>query len=149
MFSEFMQEQLFLFIALLVVILMLVYSYVGDKLAGFKTVGADQAIRLYNDDAYVLDVRSSGEYRDGYIGNATNISVGDLANKMNQLPSDKSTPILVYCLSGGRSSRAAMTLVKNGYTEVNNLRGGITAWKAAGLPVGKERSKKNKKKQSS
>ncbi|CAN8140787.1 rhodanese-like domain-containing protein [Thiomicrorhabdus sp. 6S2-11] len=149
MFSEFVQEQYLLFIALIVVIAMLVYSYVGDKLAGFKTIGADEAIRLYNDDAFVLDVRSSGEYRDGYIGNATNISVGDLAGKVNQLPQDKDAPILVYCLSGGRSSRAAMTLVKNGYTAVNNLRGGITAWKAAGLPVGKERSKKNKKKQSS
>lgn len=149
MFSEFMQEQLLLFVALLVVILMLVYSYVGDKIAGFKTVSADEATRLYNDDAFVLDVRSAGEYRDGYIGNATNISVNELAAKLNQLPKDKDAPVLVYCLSGARSSKAAMTLVKNGYTAVNNLRGGITAWKAAGLPVGKERSKKNKKKQSS
>ncbi|BBP46958.1 rhodanese-like domain-containing protein [Thiosulfatimonas sediminis] len=149
MFSEFMQEQMFLFIALLVVIVMLAYSYVGDKIAGFKTVGADEAIRLYNDDAFVLDVRSSGEYRDGYIGNATNISVGELASKLSQLPKDKSAPILVYCLSGGRSSRAAMTLVKDGYTAVHNLRGGITAWKAAGLPVGRERSKKNKNKSNS
>ncbi|MBO1924774.1 rhodanese-like domain-containing protein [Thiomicrorhabdus sp. 6S3-12] len=147
MFIEFMQEQMLLFIALFVVVIMLAYSYAGDKLAGFKTVGTDEATRLYNDDAFVLDVRTAGEYRDGYIGNALNISSNEIAGKLNQLPSDKDAPILVYCLSGARSSRVAMTLAKNGYTSVNNLRGGITAWKAAGLPVGRERSKKNKKKQ--
>ncbi|MBN2646654.1 MAG: rhodanese-like domain-containing protein [Thiotrichales bacterium] len=145
MFVEFMQEQLLLFIALLVVVLMLVYSYVGDKISGFKTVSTDEAIRLYNDEAFVLDVRSAGEYREGYIGNALNISVSELPAKLSQLPADKTQPILVYCLSGGRSSRAAGILAKNGYQSVFNLSGGITAWKAGGLPVGRERSKKNRK----
>ncbi len=146
MFGEFVEEQFLLFVALVVVVLMLIYSYVGDKLAGFKTISADEAIRLYNDDAFVLDVRSSGEYKDGFIGEATNVAVGDLATNLNKLPNDKSKPILVYCLSGGRSARAAGTLVKNGYTEVNNLRGGITAWKAANLPLNKPKSKKSRKK---
>lgn len=146
MFGEFVEEQFLLFVALVVVVLMLIYSYVGDKLAGFKTVSADEAIRLYNDDAFVLDVRSSSEFKDGFIGEATNVAVGDLANNLNKLPSDKSKPILVYCLGGGRSARAAGTLVKNGYTEVSNLRGGITAWKAANLPLNKQKSKKSRKK---
>lgn len=146
MFAEFVQEQFLLFIALMVVIFMLVYSYVGDKLAGFKTIGADEAIRLYNDDAFVLDVRSSNEYKDGFIGEAVNVAVGDLANNLNKLPSDKTAPILVYCLSGGRSARAAGILTKAGYTGINNLRGGITAWKAANLPLNKPQSKKSKKK---
>lgn len=146
MFGEFIQEQLLLFVALAVVIFMLVFSYFGDKLAGFKTVGTDEGIRLYNDDAFVLDVRSSGEYKEGFIGEAVNVAVGDLANNLNKLPADKATPILVYCLSGGRSSRAAGVLVKNGYTAVNNLRGGVTAWKAANLPLNKPQSKKSRKK---
>jgi rhodanese-related sulfurtransferase len=53
---------------------------------------------------------------------------------------------LVYCLTGARSARAAAIMSKDGYTNVNNLSGGINAWKAAGLPVGKAKSKKNKKK---
>ncbi|WP_319381068.1 rhodanese-like domain-containing protein [Thiomicrorhabdus sp.] len=144
MFMEFVQEQALLFVALAVVVGMLVYSYVGDRIAGYKTVGCDEATRLYNDDAFLLDVRSAGEFKEGYIGEATNISVTDLNSKLSQLPSDKSQPILTYCLSGARSARAAGVLVKNGYTQVYNLSGGINAWKHAGLPVGK--SKKNKKK---
>ncbi|WP_029408347.1 rhodanese-like domain-containing protein [Thiomicrorhabdus sp. Milos-T2] len=146
MFNEFFQDQWPLFVAVAVIIAMLIYSYVGDKIAGYQSVNTDQATRLFNDDAFVLDVRSSGEFREGYIGNALNISAADVGSKLGQLPSDKTTPILIYCLSGARSARAAGTLAKNGYTNVNNLSGGINAWKAAGLPVGKEKSKKNKKK---
>lgn len=146
MFSEFFQEQWPLFVALLVISLMLIYSYVGDRLSGFKGVQADEAVRVFNDGAYMLDVRTAGEFKDGYIGEATNISVTELASKMGLLPADKEAPILVYCQTGARSSRAAGMLAKNGYTNVYNLAGGIMAWKNAGLPVGRQKSKKNKKK---
>ncbi|WP_040727538.1 rhodanese-like domain-containing protein [Thiomicrorhabdus sp. Kp2] len=146
MFNEFFQEQWPLFIAVFVITLMLVYSYVGDKIAGYKAVNTDEATRLYNDDAFVLDVRTANEYKEGYIGNATNISSTEIGSKMGHLPADKEAPILVYCLTGARSARAAGAIAKAGYTNVNNLSGGINAWKAAGLPVGREKSKKNKKK---
>ena len=146
MFSEFFQEQWPLFLAAFVITLMLVYSYVGDKIAGFKGVNTDEAVRLFNDDAFMLDVRTAGEYKDGYIGEATNISSTEIASKLGQLPADKETPILVYCQTGARSSRVSGLLAKNGYANVYNLSGGIMAWKNAGLPTGRQKSKKNKKK---
>ena len=146
MFNEFFQEQWPLFVAVAVITAMLVYSYLGDKISGYTSVNTDQATRLFNDDAFVLDVRTAGEYKEGFIGNATNISSTEISSKLGHLPADKEAPILVYCLTGARSSRAAGILSKNGYTNVNNLSGGINAWKAAGLPVGKAKSKKNKKK---
>jgi len=146
MFNEFFQEQWPLFVAVAVITAMLVYSYLGDKISGYTSVNTDQATRLFNDDAFVLDVRTAGEYKEGFIGNATNISSTEISSKLGHLPADKETPILVYCLTGARSSRAAGILSKDGYTNVNNLSGGINAWKAAGLPVGKAKSKKNKKK---
>jgi len=146
MFNEFFQEQWPLFVAVAVITAMLVYTYLGDKISGYTSVNTDQATRLFNDDAFVLDVRTAGEYKEGFIGNATNISSTEISAKLGHLPADKETPILVYCLTGARSSRAAGIMSKNGYTNVNNLAGGINAWKAAGLPVGKAKSKKNKKK---
>jgi len=146
MFGEFFNEQWPLFLATFVIILMLIYSYVGDRLSGFQSVGADQAVRVFNDGAYVLDVRTAGEYKGGYIGEAINISVSDLASRMGQLPADKEASILVYCQSGARSSRAAGMIAKNGYTNVYNLSGGISTWKNANLPVGVQKSKKNKSK---
>ena len=146
MFSEFFQEQWPLFLAAFVITLMLIYSYFGDRLGGFKGVSASEAVRLFNDGAYMLDVRTAGEYKDGFIGEATNISVTELNSRIGNLPADKETPIVVYCQTGARSSRASGTLVKNGYSNVYNLAGGIMAWKGAGYPVGTKKSKKNKKK---
>ena len=146
MINEFIQEQMLLFVALAVILGMLIYSYVGDKIAGYNSVGTDAATRLFNDDAFLLDVRSAGEFKEGAIGEATNISVTDLASKIDTIKVAKDKPILVYCLSGARSGRAAGMLVKQGFTNVNNLAGGINAWKSAGLPVGTVKSKKNRKK---
>lgn len=146
MFVEFMQEQLLLFVALAVILAMLVYSYVGDRISGYKSIGSAEAIRLYNDDVFLLDVRTSGEFRDGAIGNAVNISVTELPSKIDTLNAPKDQPLLVYCQTGARSARAAGMLVKNGFTQVYNLSGGISGWKSAGLPVGTQKSKKNRKK---
>ena len=146
MFSEFVQEQALLFVALAVVIGMLAYSYLGDRLSGYKSVNTDEATRLFNDDAFLLDVRSAAEFKEGFIGEANNVSVTELTANMNKLPKDKEKPLLVYCLTGARSGRAASMLTKAGYTQVFNLAGGINAWKSAGLPVATLKAKKNRRK---
>jgi len=51
------------------------------------------------------------------------------------LPKNKCTKILVYCLSGKRSAIASQMLVDSGYKRVDNTQGGITAWVNAGYPV--------------
>ena len=44
------------------------------------------------------------------------------------MPADKNTEIITHCKSGGRSQKAALILKQAGYTHVENLAGGITAW---------------------
>ncbi len=86
----------------------------------------------------VLDVRTVEEYAEGHIVGALNIDQGqgDFMEKAKaQLPSDKT--IAVYCRSGRRSASAASRLAAEGYTCVN-LKGGIVAWKEAGLDVTKD-----------
>lgn len=78
----------------------------------------------------LLDVRTAGEYQDGHLKNAF---LADW-NKQDQFKErvqalDKTKPIYVYCLSGGRSGAASAWLKQNGYTSVYNLEGGINAWK--------------------
>lgn len=146
MFSEFFQEQWPLFLATFIIILILIYSYLGDKIAGFKGVGVDQAVRLFNDDAFLLDVRTAGEFKEGSIGPATNISSNEINSKLDKLPKDKEGTVLVYCQSGARSAKVAGTLAKNGYTNVFNLNGGINAWISAGMPVQTKKSNKKKNK---
>ncbi|WP_044411359.1 rhodanese-like domain-containing protein [Thiomicrospira microaerophila] len=142
MFLEFMKQEFLLFIALGIVALMLLYSYVGDRFLGYQQMSPEEATRYYNQGALVIDVRSDAEYKTGFIGEARHIPVGDLKAKLSSLSSYKDKAVLVYCQSGARSAGAATTLVKEGFTKVANLRGGILSWKMAGLPVNQPVSRK-------
>lgn len=83
----------------------------------------------------ILDVRTPEEVAEGTIPNASTINFydDDFVEKINLMNKDKE--IYVYCRSGGRSSKAADLLVKNGFKNVYNLEGGITAWQSNGMPV--------------
>jgi len=83
---------------------------------------------------YVLDVRQPAEYAEGHIAGATLIPLNQLADRLRDLPRDRE--ILCVCRSGSRSGSAVRRLVRDGYNAVN-LRGGMSAWQAAGLPVKK------------
>ena len=82
----------------------------------------------------LLDVRTPYEFKTGHLENATNININDPGFEEKSGKLDKAKPVLVYCLAGKRSQKAAEMLRKKGY-KVQELEGGIEAWQAAGLPV--------------
>ncbi len=84
--------------------------------------------------ATLVDVRTPDEFAKGHLNNAQNIDWNgdDFDKKINTL--DKSKPVFVYCLSGGRSSSAANAMRSNGFKEVYELSGGIMKWRSANLP---------------
>ena len=89
---------------------------------------------------YVFDGTKTDGYLETDVPNPESVyaqskRLGELEDRLGDLPQDKSTPILVYCAAGGRSSRAASLLRARGYAESFNLSGGISAWEDAGLPV--------------
>lgn len=83
-------------------------------------------------DHVLLDVRTLGEFESGHISGALNIPVEELAQRIAEVPTDKT--VVVYCRSGNRSAQALRILTRAGYTPVYDL-GGIIQWQAAGLPV--------------
>tara|TARA_R110002012_G_scaffold321944_1_gene552603 strand:- start:50332 stop:50676 length:345 start_codon:yes stop_codon:yes gene_type:complete len=77
----------------------------------------------------LVDVRTSSEFSAGHIKNAANIDVFNSAAFEKKFEKyQKETPVYVYCRSGARSMSAAKKLVKMGFTEVVNLKGGYSAW---------------------
>jgi rhodanese-related sulfurtransferase len=84
----------------------------------------------------VLDVRTPEEFKAGHLEKAVNINVNDQGFDAATAKLDKAKPILVYCLVGKRSNKAAEMLRQKGY-KVHELKGGIQAWQEAGLPVSK------------
>lgn len=85
-------------------------------------------------NAPIIDVRTPDEFSSGHLQNAQNIDIsgGDFKQQIETL--DKSKPVFVYCLSGGRSASAASAMRGAGFKEVYELDGGILKWRGANLP---------------
>ena len=77
------------------------------------------------DGVFVLDVREPHEYQIANLG-AKLIPLGELPARVGEL--DKNAEIVVHCKMGGRSQKASEFLAQNGFKNVTNLTGGITAW---------------------
>ena len=83
-------------------------------------------------DLHLLDVREDDEWQAGHIAGSQHIPLGELRARLTEVPKDRT--VLTVCRSGSRSDAAARGLRTLGYT-VENLEGGVTAWKRAGLPL--------------
>lgn len=79
----------------------------------------------------VLDVRTDKEWNDGHIDGAIHIHGGKLQDRVSEIPQDK--PVAVICGSGYRASIASSFLKREGFEDVTNVIGGMSAWKAAKL----------------
>ncbi len=84
----------------------------------------------------LLDVRTAGEYQNGHLANALQADWNNQEQFKDRVQYlDKSKPVLVYCASGVRSAKAADWLKSNGFSSVQNMDGGIVAWKKENKPV--------------
>lgn len=110
----------------------------GYDLGRLDTISVhDLASRVKGDGRpFVLDVRTDREWDDGHIEGAHHIHGGKLEERYAEVPKDRS--VAVVCGTGYRASIASSFLKREGYEEVTNVLGGMTAWKAAGLPVAKD-----------
>lgn len=79
-------------------------------------------------DVFILDVRQPEEYAQGYVPKAYLIPLGELDQRLNEVPRDKY--LIVVCQSGGRSAKASQELDDNGYNNVHNMLGGTPAYKS-------------------
>lgn len=92
----------------------------------FRSRGAEARRWVAQENALLLDVRSEREFAAGHLPGAVNVPVSQLAVKLETL-GDKGRPVVVYCASGVRSTRAASLLRDARFSRVLNL-GAMSAW---------------------
>jgi rhodanese-related sulfurtransferase len=129
----FAEGQLFTTITLILLIVLLIGSFITDKLKKYEDIDVHQAVKLMDESITILDVREKKERKDGYIKEDTHIPLASVKSKLDTL--EKNKKILVYCRSGARASHICGLLTKNDFNQVYNLKGGILAWKKANLPI--------------
>ena len=94
-----------------------------------------EVINQQKPDQVVLDVRTPEEVAKGKIPGASHLDF--YSENFSELlyALDKSKTYYLYCGSGGRSANTSKSMTKMGFEQVFDLEGGITQWKAAGLPL--------------
>jgi rhodanese-related sulfurtransferase len=119
-------------LSLLGVLLIVIYriTYVPPLLSN---VSVQQAHERYEAGAYLLDVREQSEWDDFHIPGTTLIPLGELPNRMNEIPQDRE--IVIVCRTGNRSEEGRDILRNAGFNRVSSMDGGVMEWRAAGFPI--------------
>jgi rhodanese-related sulfurtransferase len=123
-------------VAALAVILILAFGGSGqlDTANLPASVTVDQAYKLYQQgNVFFLDVREQFEWDEYHAPNSTLIPLGDLPNRLNEVP--RNQPIVVVCRSGNRSQQGRDTLLQAGFTNVTSMDGGLNTWRSKNYPI--------------
>ena len=97
-----------------------------------REVSRDEAQKLIEDGAQLVDVRAEHEWEMGRIAGATHLPLAELAERAGEI--DKDRPVVLYCRGGNRSTMAAEALAAEGY-DAAKLSEGIVGWAEADLPL--------------
>ena len=96
-------------------------------------INVDDAYQLVEDGAFLLDVRTQGEWDEFHAPQATLIPLDELASRVSEIPTDQD--VVVICRSGNRSQVGRDTLLDAGFTSVTSVAGGMNDWRSAGYPT--------------
>ena len=132
---EFTGEHALLVTFLLISFFVLVFSELRRKASGMVSVDPSAAVGLINNDGVVIDLRNAEAFARGHIVNAKNIPFDEFDARSDKLNRWKSKPILAVCEAGITSNKAVDALRKSGFESIYGLKGGMSAWGQAGLPV--------------
>lgn len=102
----------------------------------FKVISAaDFGNKIKTQPGTILDVRTPGEYKKGFIKDARLLDIfsDNFDAELNKL--DRNATYYVYCASGGRSAECAEKMQTLGFKKVYDLDGGMGAWRNANMPV--------------
>jgi rhodanese-related sulfurtransferase len=103
-----------------------------EQQGGAREVSREQAQKLLDDGAQLIDVRADHEWEAGRIAGATHVPLAELAQRAGEI--DKDRPVVLYCRGGNRSSMAAAALADAGYDAVK-MTEGIVGWDESDLPL--------------
>jgi rhodanese-related sulfurtransferase len=115
----------------------LVYE-LRERARGAGAVSPQDAVRLMNQGAALLDVRGSEAFAAGHIRGARSLPADRLAENLDGIKRFKDKPVIVYCDRGVTAAAASRALAGHGFGRVVSLRGGLDAWRAEQLPLARD-----------
>lgn len=109
-----------------------------EQAGNVGALSPQDVIRLMNQGATVLDLRTEPEYAAGHVSGARHFESGRIGEAADALKKYKERALVVYCDRGATAAATVRTLAAQGFTKVFSLRGGLSAWRAENLPLTRE-----------
>lgn len=136
-FLEFVRNHWTLWLALVVILILLAYDELRDKLSGIQRLSPqDLTQKINRDEVVIVDIRDREAFNQGHIIGAINIEGPDFEKNMQRLEKYKDKGIVIIDGSS-QSTLIATKLQKAGY-KTYSLAGGLNAWRNLGLPLTKK-----------
>lgn len=136
MFTEFFSQNIWWFVAWVLVLNLLLVSVMQNVVKGANTVSALELPQLQRDGkSVIIDVNESKDFLVRHLPDAINVPLGDIKQDNKALMKHKDATTIVVCETGSRSNKAAKQLLSMGFSNVNILRGGIMSWAKENLPI--------------
>ncbi len=125
-------------VAATVVVLVLVIVFeMRARAESFSAVSPQDAIRMMNRGAVIIDLRPAEQYAAGHLCGARRMDGEQILKAGETLKKYLQKPLIVYDESGSLGTSAARQLKSQGFTQAFNLRGGLSAWRSDNLPLEK------------
>ena len=122
--------------AIVAALLVIVYE-MRARSENLAAVSPQEAVRLMNQGAYVIDLRPAEAFASGHVAGARQMSGEQILKASETLKKQKEKVVLVYDDTGSLGASAVRQLAAQGFTKAFNLRGGISAWRSENLPLSK------------
>jgi rhodanese-related sulfurtransferase len=103
-----------------------------NALSAGREVSREEARKLIDGGAQLIDVRAEHEWETGHIAGARHLPLAELPQRVEEI--DRDRPVVLYCRGGNRSSMATAALAEAGY-DAAKLSEGIVGWEREGLPL--------------
>ena len=134
---EFIANHLFLVSLLVAISSLLFWNIFFSAMGASQIVPAEVTSLINHEDAELLDIRSAKDFEKGHIINAVNIDMATLGDREKELNKYKDKTVVICCAQGQESIRVARNLKTKGFEKLYSLKGGISAWQNANLPLTK------------
>lgn len=133
--AEFVNHHTLLTLGVIASLLAVLFYEIRLKSQSLTQVSVNDAVRLINSGATIIDVRPADEYKAGHIVSARNVELGEIEADQKAVKKPKSKLLLLVCDNGLNSARAARALRKAGFEKAFSLKSGLKSWRAENLPL--------------
>lgn len=140
-YIEFVTNHPILSAVWVVLFVLLVASWVKSLFSAVKQVTPTElTLQVNRQNATVVDIRTEADFNKGHITGARHLPLAEIEKQqLAGLEKQKAEPIILVCQAGMTAQKAAASLLKQGFTAVSVLQGGMGSWTGASLPLVKSK----------